>query len=343
MKAGKKDGQGCLKKKEEGSCYEGEWKEDKRDGTGVISYNSSLYTYSGVWKGDLPELIPNKLLFINERMDEYGENVSMISKPDAKKAGPDAVVEKPSMTTFIFELCGKPIDIELQIVYQGPDYEDQNKPTPEQIDEMVKQVMKDQKKGGKRDPKEIQAELMKPKMLTPDPIIVTAENGRVITFELIQVIEEFGKDGKKIDEKQKKTRLDYREDISNLRDEIARRKAEMEKEAADAAAAGTVVTTGTKKPDPKKKDNKANIAGQNQILDTRILLYKAEEVKTLDVLSHAGIVSIKGLEFPEDFPVGKYLLTARDSTTPSVVPGEFTAEINVIPLGGLLAASKKKK
>ena len=52
-------------------------------------------------------------------------------------------------------------------MYQPPSYEDPNQPTPEEIEELIKQAQKDAKKSKKTvNPEDFQ----KPRMIVPDPV-----------------------------------------------------------------------------------------------------------------------------------------------------------------------------
>jgi hypothetical protein len=67
--------------------------------------------------------------------------------------------------------------------------------------------------------------------------------------------------------------------------------------------------------------------------------------KALLVANKEGRVQVMGLEYPEDFPPGKYFFVIENGSSASV-PGNFDKleiEANILAVGGLEALKKQKK
>ena len=97
-----------------------------------------------------------------------------------------------------------------------------------------------------------------------------------------------------------------------------------------------------------KKDTKGEPSPLDQKVDERILLFNPDEpdsVKSMLVKSEAGACLVSGLEFPEDFPPGRYRIIARDVTDIAELPKIKDLEFEVIinPADGVLDDKKKKK
>lgn len=60
--------------------------------------------------------------------------------------------------------------MQIQVCYQGADYEDPVQPTKEEIEEKIKLVEKDRKKQKNAPPLNVE-EFYKPRMITPPPVL----------------------------------------------------------------------------------------------------------------------------------------------------------------------------
>ena len=104
----------------------------------------------------------------------------------------------------------------------------------------------------------------------------------------------------------------------------------------------------TKAKKATKKDPKAELSPLEQKVDERILLFNPDEpdsIKSMVVKSESGICRVSGLEFPEDFPPGRYRVIARDVTDITELPKlkDLEFEIVINPADGVLDDKKKKK
>lgn len=105
---------------------------------------------------------------------------------------------------------GKPISFEIQTCYQGPDILDPVQPTEEEIQELIKNWEKENKKIKNPPP---MPDFRIPKMMKAPLEVVDLESGRKIKIELQLIIENTEK-GKELEEKKRKTcKIDYRQDI----------------------------------------------------------------------------------------------------------------------------------
>ncbi len=102
------------------------------------------------------------------------------------------------------------------------------------------------------------------------------------------------------------------------------------------------------KPAPKGKAQAAVIPNDIEPVDERILLYKADEdeaKKGLEIFTEKGVARVEKLEFPEDFPPGKYTLRVTDKNDPRLGPkvNVVECELNIVPNGQTANPNDKKK
>lgn len=105
--------------------------------------------------------------------------------PKAKKPDPKAKLEEKKEEEGKFKVSyeiGKeeiPVEFELQMFYQGPAFED---PNPPPVEEEVKKVAPGK---GKPNPKAADIpDVPVIRMITPDPVLMTNESGRLFEIEL---------------------------------------------------------------------------------------------------------------------------------------------------------------
>ncbi|CAD8176448.1 unnamed protein product [Paramecium pentaurelia] len=311
---GKRSGKGKYESKLED--YEGEFLDDKKHGPGIlVKKGENPYYYAGEFLQDNPTLQANKLNF---KLDPQPEEPI---DPKAKKGEP--VIDLTQV--LVHELkSGKTINFELQLVYQGPDIEDPVQPTQQEIDEMVKNWQKEAKKQKNPPP---MPDFGAKRMIPAPPIHIKQESGRLLELKMIQ----------KTEQGDKLFRIDYREKLAVRREEVARLKAEIEaqKQLEEQQAQQPV-----KKKDAKKQAKKQPEPDQ---IDLSVKLYVEGDNESLIVETKEGMVRIENLEYPEDFPPGKYYYVISNKSTNSI--GEFVPiEIEVIinPEGGLKQQPKKK-
>ena len=165
-----------------GFGYAGKFENGKRHGTGRFYIQNQSYSLEGVYENDEPMLEANKVLFeLNSPVLEE-EPVDPKAKKDPKAPKKDAPFTEEEEAKYgdkkILLECKsdaepKEIRFKLKMVYQGPDYED---PNPPEEDEKAKA-----KKGKKDAPDEPEV-----RMITPEPIALDQECGRVFAVELGQ-------------------------------------------------------------------------------------------------------------------------------------------------------------
>ena len=73
------------------------------------------------------------------------------------------------------------IEFFLHVVFQGPPYEDPNPPPVEEDPKKIAAAAK-AAKGAKNIP--VEPEKPEPRMITPEPVILSVESGRLFEFEL---------------------------------------------------------------------------------------------------------------------------------------------------------------
>ncbi|EGR27773.1 MORN repeat protein [Ichthyophthirius multifiliis] len=190
MKNGKKDGQGIFENNEEQYIYEGEFKENKKNGKGKFIFLKSNFIYEGIFAEDVPQLVSNifiieesKLKTEQEINNEVIENNRNDKKKDDKNKNPE-----DSLPCIEYEICGKPITINIFTAYQGPDILDPQQPKQEQIEEMIKQWQKDNKKIKNPPP---MPDFNQPKMMQPPPALIIQNINGVATIENLEFPEDF--------------------------------------------------------------------------------------------------------------------------------------------------------
>mmetsp|Transcript_11755 Transcript_11755/g.11682 ORF Transcript_11755/g.11682 Transcript_11755/m.11682 type:complete len:211 (+) Transcript_11755:472-1104(+) len=175
------------------TVYEGMFEDGKRHGAGRFFVQGGTYSLTTNFIDNKPEIEANQLQFKlikNEAEEELAAQAKNEKgkKPDPKKdpkkgAQPhEEEKEEEGKLKIVYE-TGKEnnfIEFELHILYQGPPYVDPNPPPPE---EEKKSAPKG--KGGKGAPAaQQQQEEPEVRMITPDPILMTNETGRLFEFEL---------------------------------------------------------------------------------------------------------------------------------------------------------------
>ena len=332
MEHGKRQGKGIG----EGELwnYKGLWNDDLWDGPGELSLKDRPWAHKGMFKQGARVVIPNKLIFngfteqwidpeaLNtdpkkDPKNKKGQLNKDSTKESVKERSPDAtpspnprghnfkdtlqnsfepleVPEKPLIRQIDLIPDGElkvqagakeGINLLLKIVYQGPDYPDPNPPPPDPKKKPIK------KKTDKEAPEEPEIP-----MLTPEPVIIEQESGRRFKLEM-QSIKDDGSLGDKF-------KVDYRSEIKEL-EELSGERDELEQKVKD-----------IKNESPKsRKHILAKKATLMMIDENSVNLYSAElhdNEKPYYKSSDQGIIEIKGLRYPENFPGGTYRFTITD-------------------------------
>eukprot|EP00826_Nyctotherus_ovalis_P032199 TRINITY_DN2598_c0_g1_i2.p1 TRINITY_DN2598_c0_g1~~TRINITY_DN2598_c0_g1_i2.p1 ORF type:complete len:173 (-),score=58.43 TRINITY_DN2598_c0_g1_i2:285-803(-) len=133
------------------------------------------------------ELLPNKLLFIRAMTEEQkkfedGKAAEYAKKKKAKR-DPKKKEKQQVMTDeeqfenkVYWSFGGQPIEFNVEAMFQGEPYPNPAKELKEE--EKKESKAKEKNKPKKKDAKE------EPDMLTPDPILVTAESNRHLLFTM---------------------------------------------------------------------------------------------------------------------------------------------------------------
>lgn len=165
-----------------GFAYKGKFESGLRSGNGCMYILDGSYSMSGCFENDKPTLEANQVLF--DLVSPFFEEETVVdpkAKKDPKAPKKDAPFTEAEEAQYgarkIYLECKsdqepREIKFTLRMVYQGPDYED---PNPPEEDEASKK---------KPPAKGAVAEEPKVRMLTPDPIPLDNEHGRVFALEL---------------------------------------------------------------------------------------------------------------------------------------------------------------
>ena len=166
-----------------GFAYAGKFENGKRHGTGRFYIQDNSYSLEGLFENDEPTLEANKILFELISPIPEEEPVDPKAKKDPKAPKKDTPFTDEEEAKYgERKIClecksdaePKEIRFKLQMVFQGPDYED---PNPPEEDEKAKK--KPAGKNAVPDEPEV-------RMITPDPVPLDQENGRVFAIELGQ-------------------------------------------------------------------------------------------------------------------------------------------------------------
>ncbi|KAM3127088.1 hypothetical protein pb186bvf_020824 [Paramecium bursaria] len=303
--------------KSENEDYDGLYENDLKNGEGTLYKRVSdypNYVYEGLFKDDQPLLQVNTIKY---KLDPVPEEPI---DPKAKKG--ESVIDLTQILVYEFK-SGKFINFELNLVYQGPDIEDPVQPSAQEIDELVKNWQKEAKKQKNPPP---MPDFAAKRMMKPAPILVQQESGRQLQIQLVQKLEQ----GNKL------FRVDYREKLKKRREEIEKIKVDIE-------AQKLLEEQQQQAPVKSKKDTKKQTKKQEpEVVDLSIKLYNEQDQEPLIVESKNGAVRVEFLEYPEDFPPGKYFYVIQKNSPHAI--GQFQPceiELNINPEGG--TQQKKKK
>jgi len=170
-------------KQANGFAYAGKFENGLKSGTGRFYIQNSSYSLEGMFENDKPTLEANHVLFdlVSPFVEE--EVVDPKAKKDPKAVKKDAPFTEEEEAQYgsqkIYLECKsdiepKEVKFTMRLVFQGPDYED---PNPPEEDEKTKK--KPPAKGAAAEEPEI-------RMLTPEPVTLDQESGRVFAIELGQ-------------------------------------------------------------------------------------------------------------------------------------------------------------
>ena len=175
-----------------GFAYAGKFENGLRHGTGRLYIQDGNYSLEGSFESDRPTLEANAMLFNLESPMMEEEVVDPKAKKDPKAVKKDAPFSEEEETQYgakkIYlehksDIEPKEVKFSLRMVFQGPEYED---PNPPEEDEKTK---KKPAKGAAPEEPEI-------RMITPDPVTLEQERGRVFALELGQNIKTIKEDKK---------------------------------------------------------------------------------------------------------------------------------------------------
>jgi len=341
-----KEGNGTLTAPSLGYIYSGEWQNNMKHGQGELKSPDGVYVFNGDYENDQPKVYANavKIVEVKPPVDETIESTQANTKPDKGKKEVPVVPDPSGKIVLNYEIGATPLDFEVHVMYQAPEYEDPVQPSKEEIEEQIKQAQKDAKKNKVVVNPE---DFYKKRMISPEPTILDIESGR--RFEAILVGEVTAA------EPQPKTfKLDFRQDIKALKESIVLQKEEYErkvleleeKKKQEEKEPAAKPVKG--KPVPKGKDKAPPVPNEIEPVDERILLFKPDEEessKALEIFTEKGIVRVEKLEFPEDFPAGKYTLRVVDVNDPRLGPKvePIECELNIVPNGQTANPNDKKK
>lgn len=83
-----------------------------------------------------------------------------------------------------YELEGDSFNLYVETVYQGPEELDPVQPTPEEIDNLIKNWQNENKKNKNPPP---MPDFNQPRMKKPNLVLVSQESGRTISFKIISI------------------------------------------------------------------------------------------------------------------------------------------------------------
>ena len=161
--------------------YDGQFEDGKKQGHGKMHIEGGTFSLESKFANDEPEFEAN-LVHLKLPKVEAEEEVKAdpkAKKPDPKAAQPKPEDEKEAKNKIVYEIGkeGAQVEFELHVVFQGLPYED---PNPPPVEEKSIAPAKGKAPAGKP------AEEAKPeiRMITPDPVLMTNENGRLFEIEL---------------------------------------------------------------------------------------------------------------------------------------------------------------
>ena len=175
-----------------GFAYAGKFENGLKQGTGRLYIQEGEYSLEGTFENDQPTLTANAMLFELQSPMIEEEVVDPKAKKDPKAVKKDAPFSEEEEAQYgnkkIYlehksDTEPKEVKFTLKMVFQGPDYED---PNPPEEDEKAK---KKPAKGAAPEEPEI-------RMITPDPITLDQESGRVFALELGQHVKQIIEDKK---------------------------------------------------------------------------------------------------------------------------------------------------
>jgi len=162
--------------------YDGQFENGKRQGQGKMHIEGGTFSLESKFDNDLPEFEGNQVHLKLPKI-EVEEEVKVdpkAKKPDPKAAAKPEDENKEVKNKIVYEIGkeGAQVEFEMHVVFQGLPFEDPNPPPVEE-----KQAAP--AKGGKAAPGK-PAEDAKPeiRMITPDPVLMENENGRLFEIEL---------------------------------------------------------------------------------------------------------------------------------------------------------------
>lgn len=170
-----------------GFAYAGKFENGLRSGTGRLYIQQGQYSLEGTFENDKPTLEANQMLFDLESPQPEEEVVDPKAKKDPKAVKKDAPFTEEEEAQYgakkIYlehksDIEPKEVKFTLRCVFQGPDYED---PNPPEEDEKAK------KKPAKGAAVPEEPEI---RMITPEPITLDQESGRVFALELGQHVKQ---------------------------------------------------------------------------------------------------------------------------------------------------------
>ena len=177
---GKKEGEGEIY--DENFYYKGMFVADEIHGLGYIEDKSSLICYNGQFVNNKPAIVANKLSY------------SIYLNKENKKG--EIEQEEIKLTNQVKFEPGKLYTVAIKVLYQGPDYKNPN------YDDSIQNTKKKNNI---------------PEFLTPEPMLMNQESGRVFKYKIMQKSDEnVAYECDFYNEYLKANELNYQLDVENL-------------------------------------------------------------------------------------------------------------------------------